>query len=38
FVYPFWLRAKARNRSSVVLGPLTFLNDPDQETLVNFPI
>ncbi|CAF0858578.1 unnamed protein product [Adineta steineri] len=38
FVYPFWLRAKARNRSSVVLGPLTFLNDPDQETLVAFPI
>ncbi|CAF0941702.1 unnamed protein product [Adineta steineri] len=38
FVYPFWLRAKARNRSSVVLGPLTFLNDPDQETLVDFPI
>ncbi|CAF1207048.1 unnamed protein product [Adineta steineri] len=38
FVYPFWLRAKARNRSSVVLGPLKFLNDPDQETLVDFPI
>ncbi|CAF1182829.1 unnamed protein product [Adineta steineri] len=38
FVYPFWLRAKTRNRSSVVLGPLKFLNDPDQETLVDFPI
>ena len=38
FVYPFWLRAKARNQSSVIIGPLAFLNDPDQETLVSFPL
>jgi hypothetical protein len=38
FVYPFWLRAKARSHSSIIIGPLAFLNDPDQETLVSFPI